>query len=71
MPTVFPNLDITKDVLFVNDDNYITSAGSSKPFEAVLYLCQYLYETDIVKSLAGGLVIDWDAEKAPHFIIND
>ena len=71
MRTMFPDLDIRKDVLFVHDGKYITSAGGAKSFEAALYLCEYLYGPDIAKSLAGGLVIDWDLEKVPHFIIND
>ncbi|WP_299107516.1 DJ-1/PfpI family protein [uncultured Tenacibaculum sp.] len=70
MRTMFPDLDIRKEVLFVHDGKYITSAGGAKSFEAALYLCEYLYGKDIAKSLAGGLVIDWDVEKVPHLIIN-
>ncbi len=70
MRTMFPDLDIRKDVLFVHDGKYITSAGGAKSFEAALYLCEYLYGPEIAKSLAGGLVIDWDVEKVPHIILN-
>ena len=69
MRTMFPNLDIRKNVLFVHDGKYITSAGGAKSFEAALYLSEYLYGKDIAKSLAGGLVIAWDLEKVPHLII--
>ena len=69
MREMFPNLDIRKDVLFVHDGKYITSAGGAKSFEAALYLCEYLYGKDIAKSLAGGLVIDWNLENVPHLII--
>jgi len=65
----FPNLDVRKDVLFVHDGKYITSAGGAKSFEAALYLCEYLYGKDIAKILAGGLVIDWKLEDVPHTII--
>ncbi len=71
MRTMFPDLDIRKDVLFVHDGKYITSAGGAKSFEAALYLCEYLYGPEIAKSLAGGLVIDWDVDKVPHIILND
>lgn len=71
MRTMFPDLDIKKEVLFVHDGKYITSAGGAKSFEAALYLCEYLYGPDIAKSLAGGLVIDWDISKVPHIILND
>ena len=69
MREMFPDLDIRKDVLFVHDGKYITSAGGAKSFEADLYLCEYLYGNDIAKSLAGGLVIDWNLDKVKHLVI--
>ena len=69
MRVSFPDLDIRKDVLFVHDDKYITSAGGAKSFEAALYLTEYLYGVDIAKSLAKGLVIDWDLEEIPHLVV--
>jgi len=69
MREMFPKLDIRKDVLFVHDGKYITSAGGAKSFEASLYLCEYLYGKDIAKSLAGGLVIDWDLKTVDHLVI--
>ena len=69
MRDMFPHLDIHKDVLFVHDGKYITSAGGAKSFEAALYLTEYLYGKDIARSLAGGLVIDWNVEKVAHLII--
>lgn len=70
MRTVFPDLDIRKNILFVHDDKYITSAGGAKSFEAALYLCEFLYGKEIAQSLAGGLVIDWDLKTVPHLIID-
>ena len=69
MREMFPDLDIRKGVLFVHDGKYITSAGGAKSFEAALYLCEYLYGKDIAKSLAGGLVIDWNLDKVKHLVI--
>jgi transcriptional regulator GlxA family with amidase domain len=69
MRDMFPNLDIRKDVLFVHDGKYITSAGGAKSFEAALYLSQYLYGKDIAESLADGLVIDWNLENISHLVI--
>jgi transcriptional regulator GlxA family with amidase domain len=69
MREMFPNLDIRKDVLFVHDGKYITSAGGAKSFEAALYLCEHLYGKDITQQLANGLVIDWDLENVPHLVI--
>ena len=69
MRVMFPELDIRKEVLFVHDGKYITSAGGAKSFEAALYLCEYLYGKDIAKSLAGGLAIDWNVDTIPHLIV--
>lgn len=66
---MFPQLKVHRDVLFVHDGKYITSAGGAKSFEASLYLCEYLYGKEIAKSLAGGLVIDWNLEEVPRVIV--
>jgi len=71
MKEMFPNLDIRKEVLFVHDKKYITSAGGAKSFEAALYLCEHLYGKEVTQQLAGGLVIDWNLENVPHVIIKD
>ena len=68
MRKMFPHLDVRSEVLFVHDGKYITSAGGAKSFEAALYLCEYMYGNKVAKSLAGGLVIDWDLDKVPHLI---
>jgi transcriptional regulator GlxA family with amidase domain len=70
MRSMFPKLDIRKDVLFVHDGKYITSAGGAKSFEAALYLSEYLYGKEVAQSLAGGLVIDWELDEVPHLVIN-
>ena len=71
MREMFPSLDIRKDVLFVHDGKYITSAGGAKSFEAALYLCEYLYGKEVTQRLAQGLVINWDLDSVPHLIISD
>ena len=71
MRKMFPELDIRKEVLFVHDGKYITSAGGAKSFEASLYLCEFLYGKEVAQRLARGLVIDWDLENVPHLIIEN
>ena len=66
---MFPNINVRENVLFVHDGKYITSAGGAKSFEAALYLCELLYGAEIAKSLATGLVIDWNLESVPHLIV--
>jgi len=64
----FPRLEVKDSVLFVHDGKYITSAGGAKSFEAALYLTEVLYGPEIARSLAGGLVINWNADNVPKFI---
>lgn len=69
MREMFPDLDIRKDLLFVHDGKYITSAGGAKSFEASLYLCEYLYGKSVAERLAGGLVIDWQLDEVEHLVV--
>ncbi len=70
MRKMFPDLDIRKNVLFVHDGKYITSAGGAKSFESALYLCEFLYGKKVTQSLAEGLVIDWNLEDVPHLVVD-
>ena len=67
---MFPHLQVKDSVWFVHDGKFITSAGGAKSFEAALYLCEQLYGEEIAKSLAKGLVIDWDLAQVPHLIVD-
>lgn len=64
----FPQLTVHRDVLFVHDGKYITSAGGAKSFEAALYLCEHLYGKEVAQRLAQGLVIDWNVEEVPRVV---
>ena len=66
---MFPSLKVKDSVLFVHDGKYITSAGGAKSFEAALYLCELLYGKEIAKSLAKGLVIEWNLDEVQHLIV--
>jgi len=66
---MFPQLEVKDSLLFVHDGKFITSAGGAKSFEAALYLCEMLYGKEIARSLAKGLVIDWNLDEVPHLIL--
>lgn len=66
---MFPHLNVKRDVMFVHEDKYITSAGGAKSFEAALYLSEVLYGKTVADQLANGLVIDWDKNDVKHLII--
>jgi len=68
---MFPQLDVREDVLFVRHGKFITSAGGAKSFEAALYTAEILYGKEVARSLAGGLVIDWNLDNVPHIEIKD
>ncbi len=63
---MFPDLDVRDSVLFVHDGKYITSAGGAKSFEAALYLVEQLYGSEVARSIAKGLVIDWNLEDVAY-----
>ena len=66
---MFPQLDVRENILFVHDGKYITSAGGAKSFEAALYLVEEMYGVEIAKSIAKGLVIDWNKDAIPYIRI--
>lgn len=63
---MFPEIKVHRDVWFVADDKYITSVGGAKSYEPALYLAHHWFGEAYAKSLARGLVIDWDLSKIPH-----
>lgn len=65
---MFPQLKVKDSVLFVHDGKYITSAGGAKSFEAALYVCEKLYGAEVARSIAKGLVIDWNLQALPCLI---
>ncbi|MEO0468055.1 MAG: DJ-1/PfpI family protein [Bacteroidota bacterium] len=68
---MFPELTVHRDVLFVHDGKYITSAGGAKSFEASLYLCEKLYGKKVADRLALGLVIDWELSEVPYVAVSE
>lgn len=64
---MFPEIKVHRDVWFVQDGKYITSVGGAKSFEPALYLAHQWFGRDHAVRSAGGLVIDWDLEKIPHY----
>ena len=68
---MYPELEVVSDVLFVHDGKAITSAGGAKSFEAALYLSEVLYGKEIARSLAGGLVIDWELDSIKYLAVKE
>lgn len=64
----FPKIKVHRNIWFVVDGKFITSVGGSKSYEPALYLAHSWFGEAYARSLAGGLVIDWDLSKIPHKI---
>jgi len=62
----FDKIKVHREVWFVQDGKFITSVGGAKSYEPALYLAHMWFSQTYAKSLAGGLVIDWDLTKIPH-----
>jgi transcriptional regulator GlxA family with amidase domain len=64
----FPQLKVHADVIFVHDRKLITSAGGARSYDPALYLVELLYGQNVAKSIAKGLVLDWNAATVPAVI---
>ena len=65
----YPTIPCHKEVLFVHDGKFITSAGGAKSFEAALYLHELLFGKEDTNLTAEGLVIDWNVNDVPCLLI--
>ncbi|MFQ5753555.1 MAG: DJ-1/PfpI family protein [bacterium] len=65
----FPKIKVNKTVNFVADGKFITSAGGALSYEPALYLVEKLYSVETARSIASGLVLDWNLKKVPHEIL--
>lgn len=66
----YKKIKIHRDVWFVQDGKFITSVGGARSYEPALYLAHVWFGEDYAKSLARGLVIDWDLKIIPHKTFN-
>ena len=62
----FPKIQVHRDSLFVHHDKFITSVGGARSFEPALFLAHHWFGEAYAKSLAGGLVIEWDLARIAH-----
>ena len=65
---MFPQLEVMEEVSFVHDGPLITSAGGVKSYDAAMYLVEKLYGGQVARNIGGGLIIDWDLDRIPHFV---
>ena len=66
----YPRVTVRDDVNFIADGKFITSVGGALSYEPALYLSELIYGTANAKRLAQGLVLEWDAAKIPHDVVD-
>lgn len=69
LATMFPQVDVRRNVNFVADGKFITSVGGALSYEPALYLLEILYSAEHAQQTAAGLVLEWDPQKIPHLVI--
>ncbi|MFQ5664774.1 MAG: DJ-1/PfpI family protein [Terriglobia bacterium] len=62
----FPKVDVRRDVVFVDDNGVVTSAGGVTSYQAALYLVEKYLGPDIAQKVAEGLVLEWDLARVKH-----
>lgn len=62
----FPAIQVVRDQLLVDDDNFVTSAGGVVSYDAALYLLEKHFGMELAQKVATGLVINWDARRQAY-----
>jgi transcriptional regulator GlxA family with amidase domain len=60
---MFPRIDVQRDVSWVWDGKYVTSAGGVQSFDAALAIVEKLYGRTAADGIGTGIVLDWEAER--------
>lgn len=66
---MFPATIVRSDANFVVDGKFITSVGGALSYEPAFYLVEALYGKEHAGKTAEGLVLSWDLDKVPHYIV--
>lgn len=62
----FPDVNVRRDSLLVDDDGALTSAGGVVSYDAALYIVEKHLGADVAERVANGLVIDWKERRADY-----
>ncbi|MBQ4832214.1 DJ-1/PfpI family protein [Pseudoalteromonas sp. MMG010] len=65
LQTMFPKLEVVKDVRWVDEENIITSGGISAGIDMSLHLVSKLYSNDLAEKTASKMEFGWRKNK-PH-----
>jgi transcriptional regulator GlxA family with amidase domain len=56
----YPEIDVKRNVSFVDGGKALTSAGGVKSYEVAMFLVEKLYGKDVASGIASGLLIGWE-----------
>jgi transcriptional regulator GlxA family with amidase domain len=59
----FPNVRVRRDVSWVRDGKFVTSAGGVESFHAALAVVEKLYGRKVADGVGKGIVFDWAVER--------
>lgn len=62
----FPRVKVARNSLLVDDAGAVTSAGGVVSYDAALYIVEKHFGPEVARSVATGLVIDWDRRRADY-----
>ncbi len=60
---MFPKVRLRRDVSWVADGKFVTSAGGVESFHAALAIVERLYGQNVAEGIARGIVLDWKTER--------
>ncbi|MBZ0115096.1 MAG: DJ-1/PfpI family protein [Thermoanaerobaculia bacterium] len=63
--TMFPKLDLERDVTFVHDESVLTSQGGARSFDVALYFVDHLFGEEVARGVAEGMVLPWPPASEP------
>ncbi len=66
--SMFPKIQTVKGNSFVRDGKFVTGGGGVASYDNALYVVQELWGESVAKSIASGLVKDWDLASTPHLV---
>ena len=62
----YPEIDVKRDISFVDAGHALTSVGGVKSYDVAMYLVERIYGSEVALGIAGGLLIDWDLSRVEH-----
>jgi transcriptional regulator GlxA family with amidase domain len=60
----YPDIEVKRDVSFVDAGKALTSAGGVKSYDVAMYFVERVYGKEVARGIASGLLTDWEPAQA-------